>query len=152
MSNGSLTHQLDTVSYEFASIIFRKHAFDRTDSSSFEHLLNMVSKIIRKCQGLPFALKSLGRLLHNQSNMKEWEKLSKTKIWELSKKESNILLSLLLRYFHLPHQIKLCFSYCSIFNKGSELEIENLISLWMVEGLLPCQKGNRMEDFGEDYI
>ena len=49
--------------------------------------------------------------------------------------------------------LKRCFAYCSIFPKDHEFDKENLILLWMAEGLLQFSKSNeRMEKVGEHYF
>ncbi|KAL6285093.1 hypothetical protein ACE6H2_009483 [Prunus campanulata] len=48
-----------------------------------------------------------------------------------------------------------CFAYRSMFRKGSEIERDNLIQLWMARGWLhpsPNQSNLEMEDIGNDYF
>lgn len=42
---------------------------------------------------------------------------------------------LALSYNHLPPDLKVCFLYFGVFKKASEISVENLIRLWMAEGL-----------------
>lgn len=58
-----------------------------------------------------------------------------------------------LSYDNLPAHLKACFAYCSIFPQGYEFEKEKLVLLWMAEGLLQQQGGNRtMEEVGDRYF
>ncbi|XP_034199922.1 uncharacterized protein LOC117615052 isoform X1 [Prunus dulcis] len=48
--------------------------------------------------------------------------------------------------------LKHCFAYCSIFMKDFEIERENLVQLWMAEGLLHSSSNQEMEDIGNGYF
>ena len=50
-------------------------------------------EIVKKCRGLPLAVKTLGSLLHFKSEEKEWCYV-KEKPWDLSEDESSMLLAL----------------------------------------------------------
>jgi hypothetical protein len=48
----------------------------------------------------------------------------------------------MLSYHHLPSHLKRCFMYCSILPEDYEFEEQQLILLWMAEGLIqPPRKG-----------
>ncbi|KAL2461206.1 putative disease resistance RPP13-like protein 1 [Abeliophyllum distichum] len=104
--------------------------------------------LVRKCKGLPLAAKALGGLLRSKGSKKEWEDVLKSKIWDLPE-ENNILNVLRLSYRHLPSHLKHLFAYCSIFPKDYEFEKNELVLLWMGEGFLQLERGNkRMEELG----
>ena len=104
-----------------------------------------------KCKGLPSAVKSLGSRLYSKTDAREWEKILESEIWSL--KDDEILPSLILSYEDLPLHLKQCFAYCSIFPKDHEFDKEDLILLWMAEGLVQFPKSNeRMVEVGEQYF
>ena len=90
-------------------------------------------KIVKKCKGLPLALKTMGSMLYNKSSVSDWETVFQSEIWEFSKECCGIIPSLALSYIHLPSHLKVCFAYCALFPKDYEFKKECLIQLWMTE-------------------
>ncbi|XP_025631470.1 putative disease resistance RPP13-like protein 1 [Arachis hypogaea] len=106
-------------------------------------------KIVKKCDGLPLAAETLGRLLRTKHDVEEWNKILMSDIWEFSVEKSKIIPALLISYFHLSPYLKRCFVYCALFPKDYEFEKDELILLWMTEDLLPPPKrGERLEEVG----
>ncbi|KAI3444268.1 hypothetical protein Pfo_000933 [Paulownia fortunei] len=105
--------------------------------------------IARKCKGLPLAAKTLGSMLHFKDDPAEWESILKSEIWELPQ---DIFPALSLSYYHLPSQLKKCFTYCSIFPKNYNYEMNELVLLWMAEGFIRPSGKIRLEDLGNDYF
>ncbi|XP_059641637.1 putative disease resistance RPP13-like protein 1 isoform X2 [Cornus florida] len=131
--------------------LFAQNALQRRNFDAHPDLKEVGEKIVKKCDGLPLAAKTLGGLLRKELCQYEWENILNSKIWELSPGRSGILPALRLSYHHLSSHLKQCFAYCSIFPKGYEFDKKEVILLWMAEGLLQLCKGKkRMEDFGRD--
>ncbi|XP_034701830.1 putative disease resistance RPP13-like protein 1 isoform X2 [Vitis riparia] len=145
------THPLEGLSQAHCWSLFEKLAFENGASGPYPHLESIGRKIVAKCQGLPLAVKALGRLLYPKTDGREWEQILESEIWDLQDHE--IIPSLILSYQDLPLHLKRCLAYCSIFPKDHVFDKENLILLWMAEGLLQFSKGNeRMEKVGEQYF
>ncbi|PON86284.1 NB-ARC domain containing protein [Trema orientale] len=157
MSNSGIL-ELRAISDNDCWQLFAKHVFDNMNSDVPSNLQEIGMEIIRKCKGLPLAAKSLAGILRFVSNPKEWRRVLESDIWELQFQEnhgSNIHPALWLSYHFLPPYLKRCFAYCSIFPKDYKFypsEWEKIILLWMAEGLLPLEKGKRIEDVGEEYL
>ncbi|KAG5254805.1 disease resistance RPP13 protein [Salix suchowensis] len=131
--------------------LFEKHAFDYGDSSAHPELEGIGRKIVRKCKGLPLAVKSFAGLLRSERELQEWEKILRSNLWDLQ--NNNILPALRLSYHYLPKHLKRCFSYCSIFPKGCEFKQEEMVHLWMAEGFLIHLKSNqKMKEVGDEYF
>ncbi|KAL4393056.1 hypothetical protein AHAS_Ahas02G0013800 [Arachis hypogaea] len=106
-------------------------------------------KIVKKCDGLPLAAETLGRLLCTKHDVEEWNKILMSDIWGFSVQKSKIIPALLISYFHLPPHLKGCFVYCALYSKDHKFEKDDLILLWMAEDLLPPPKrGESLEEVG----
>ncbi|XP_040998184.1 putative disease resistance RPP13-like protein 1 [Juglans microcarpa x Juglans regia] len=146
--------QLGELSNEACLSIFTQHALDSKDFSVHPNLKDIGEELVRRCKGLPLAVKTIGGVLHSKNeDHNEWEKVLKNKIWDISVEESEIVPALMLSYHHLPSHLKRCFAYCSIPPKDYEFEEKEVILLWMAEGLIqPLQDEEEMEDLGFEYF
>ncbi|KAL8541693.1 hypothetical protein ACS0TY_002815 [Phlomoides rotata] len=107
---------------------------------------------MRKCQGMPLAVKVVGGLLHFKREEKDWLHVN-TDLWDLGVYRNGIFPALILSYLHLPPHLKHCYAYCSIFPKGYEFQREKLIHMWMSQGFIVSDSGSLlMEDIGDDYF
>ncbi|WJX22356.1 hypothetical protein P8452_11669 [Trifolium repens] len=107
-------------------------------------------KIVGKCKGLPLAAQSLGALLRDTREIGDWNNLLHSNIWET---ESKIIPALRISYQYLPPSLKRCFVYGSLFPKDHKFLKEDLILLWMAEGLLqPPNNGKTLEEVGYVYF
>ncbi|XP_028783810.1 putative disease resistance RPP13-like protein 1 [Neltuma alba] len=133
--------------------LFAKHAFNNQHHAVDPDLIQIGREIINKGGGSPLAIKTLGRLLHRKLSFQHWNKILKSEIWELSENDSNIISSLRLSYHYLPSNLKRCFVYCSIFPKDYHIDKNNLIQLWMADGLIfPTQKSMSLEEAGDEIF
>ncbi|XP_047158841.1 putative disease resistance RPP13-like protein 1 [Vigna umbellata] len=112
--------------------LFAKHAF-RDDTQPNPECREIGKKIVKKCKGLPLALKAIGSLLYNKSSVSEWDTVFQNEIWEIPKDRCDIVPALALSYVHLPSHLKTCFAYCALFRKDYEFKKEELTQLWMTE-------------------
>ncbi|KAI8570627.1 hypothetical protein RHMOL_Rhmol01G0050500 [Rhododendron molle] len=153
MAGTNKYHFLTGLSEDDCWSVFAQHAFEDRSMDANPNLVSIGQKIVKKCKGLPLAARTLGGLLRCKLTEDEWEGVLNSKIWELSEERSHILPALRLSYYNLPSHLKKCFAYCSILPKDYEFEEEELVYLWMAEGLIPKQTGQRkMEDLGREYF
>ncbi|XP_028099955.1 putative disease resistance RPP13-like protein 1 isoform X2 [Camellia sinensis] len=146
-------HLLQYLSDDDCWSVFEQHAFGKRSMNANPELVFIGKKIVGKCKGLPLAASTLGGLLKCKETDNDWENVLNSKIWDLTEKDNEIPPALRLSYHHLPSHLKRCFAYCSILPKDYEFEEEELIFLWMAEGLLQQQNGNKqMEDLGVEYF
>ncbi|XP_018722184.2 putative disease resistance RPP13-like protein 1 [Eucalyptus grandis] len=130
--------------------LFAKHAFDEHNFEARTRLEEIGQRIVKRCDGLPLALKTIGSLLCCESDIRKWEIIAESGIWNLAREKNEILPALLLSYHYLPPQLKRCFAYCSIFPKDCIYEKDQLILLWMAEGLIEQPNdGRTLEEVGD---
>ncbi|XP_047158840.1 putative disease resistance RPP13-like protein 1 [Vigna umbellata] len=136
-------HSLEQLQYEHSWRLFAKHAFGNDDTKPNPKYNEIDVKIVKKCKGLPLALKTMGSLLYNKSSVPEWETVLQSEIWEFSQERCDIVPALALSYIHLPSHLKVCFAYCALFPKDYEFRKEDLIQLWMTENFLHCHQHSK---------
>ncbi|KAL4600826.1 hypothetical protein ACB092_11G228000 [Castanea dentata] len=133
-------------------IVFIQNTLGTTDFSAYPELQEFGPKILERCQGLPLAAKALGGLLRT-IHCDEWKNVLNNKIWDMSEENSDVLPTLRLSYLYLPSHLKRCFAYCSLFPKDYEFKEQELVLLWMAEGLVQeSEKHKPMEDLGVEYF
>ncbi|XVF83163.1 hypothetical protein PTKIN_Ptkin16aG0111600 [Pterospermum kingtungense] len=130
-------YHLAVLSEEDCWELFAKHAFVNTSPSMHPQLKEIGEAIVKRCKGLPLAAKALGGVLRCELDADEWNKVLQSNLWDST---DNILPPLRLSYYYLPSHLKRCFVYCSLFPKDYEFQKEELIRLWMAEGLLQLSK------------
>ncbi|XP_021803429.1 putative disease resistance protein RGA4 [Prunus avium] len=117
----------------------------------------MGKDIVRKCGGVPLAVKTLGSQLYSKTDEREWKLVRDSEIWELKQEDAgHILPALRLSYTRLPPHLRQCLAYCSHLQKdGTEYSSNALIRYWMAHGILDQSHvhGNmELEDIGELYF
>ncbi|XP_058771512.1 putative disease resistance RPP13-like protein 1 isoform X2 [Vicia villosa] len=144
-------YPLQQLSDEDCWSVFANHAcLPQEESNEYMDLQKTGREIVRKCKGLPLAAQSLGGLLRRKRDIKDWDNILNSNIWE---NESKIIPALRISYNYLPPYLKRCFVYCSIFPKDYEFDKDDLILLWMAEDLLPSLKnGKTLEEVGNEYF
>ncbi|KAL6902226.1 hypothetical protein ACP4OV_005102 [Aristida adscensionis] len=127
--------------------ILRGYAFSGWSDNNCHDLELIGQRIAKNCQGSPLAAKSLGVLLSDTNGQREqWESiLNDVEILEDDKNKNIILPSLQISYQHLPYHLKQCFAFCSILPLGVEFEKDELVRLWMADGLVKSNGRRRVE-------
>ncbi|CAL1372822.1 unnamed protein product [Linum trigynum] len=99
--------------------LFEKMAFKGGVASGLRYV-EIGEGIVRKCRGVPLALRSMGGVLFFKDTESEWEAVRDRQLLNL---EGDILTTTLkLSYDHLPCHLKRCFAYCCLFPKDQEIE------------------------------
>ncbi|XP_057478306.1 putative disease resistance protein RGA4 [Actinidia eriantha] len=139
-------HHLPFLSEDECWLLFRQRAFG-DGNEEHPNLVAIGKEIVKKCGGVPLAAKALGGLLRFKSDENEWLLVKNSDIWNLQD-ENSILPALRLSYYNLPMELRQCFAYCAIFPKGTTIEKEHLIHLWMANGYISCKGNLEPEDIG----
>ncbi|KAL9156947.1 hypothetical protein ABFS82_09G113800 [Erythranthe guttata] len=129
-------HQLGHLSHEHCWLLLGRIALSRKNKEEHEKFENIGQEIAKKCKGLPLAAKTLGSLLRFKNSLEEWESVLNSEIWELEEVEVDLFPHLLLSYNELSPTLKRCFSYCAVFSKDTEINLNILITKWMALGYL----------------
>ncbi|KAJ3680265.1 hypothetical protein LUZ60_016543 [Juncus effusus] len=116
------------------------------------HLRDVGMEIVKKCDGLPLAIKVIGGLLAMKDKVRrEWEKVLQSNAWFTDEIPEELHRALYISYEDLSPQLKECFLYCSLYPEDFIMLRDDLIVLWIAEGVIEEKKGELMEDTGEEY-
>nr|KAJ0216958.1 hypothetical protein LSAT_V11C300148990 [Lactuca sativa] len=129
-------HSIDSLqrlSQEDALSLFSQHAFGVPNFDSHPTLRPYGEQFVKKCGGLPLALRILGRLLRTKTDEEEWKSLLDSEIWSLGN-EDKIVPVLRLSYNDLSATLKL------------DIEIKQEF------GKQPLKKQRHMSFVCEDYV
>nr|XP_007151801.1 hypothetical protein PHAVU_004G076000g [Phaseolus vulgaris]ESW23795.1 hypothetical protein PHAVU_004G076000g [Phaseolus vulgaris] len=132
---------------------FENHALKDGGLELNDELMKVGRRIVKKCNGLPLALKTIGCLLRTKSSTSDWKSILESDIWELPKEDNEIIPALFMSYRYLPSHLKRCFAYCALFPKDYMFVKEELILLWMTQNFLQSpQQIRHPEEVGEEYF
>ncbi|XP_031256452.1 putative disease resistance protein RGA3 isoform X1 [Pistacia vera] len=140
-------HHLSGLSEDECWLLFKERAFGQ-EKEERPNLVAIGKEIVKKCSGVPLAVKSLGSLMCYKSAENEWLSIKESDIWKLPQDKNSILPALRLSYSHLPSRIKRCFAFCAVFPKDSEIERQKLIHLWIANGFIQGSQNFEPEDIG----
>ncbi|CAD6257479.1 unnamed protein product [Miscanthus lutarioriparius] len=148
-------YQAKPLSDEDSQRLFFKRLFFSSDDCPPD-LRKVSDDILKKCCGLPLAIISIAGLLTNRSKSVEvWANVLRSIAAAAVDKDSPIdkmKRILLLSYFNLPHHLKSCLLYLSVFPEDYLIDCRQLILLWVSEGLIPGQDRETMEQLGRSYL
>ncbi|KAK8934880.1 putative disease resistance protein RGA4 [Platanthera zijinensis] len=122
------------------------------EEEEISNLRGIGIQIIKKCSGLPLAIKVMaGVLAQKEPNAKEWNKVLNHDAWSAGKLHAELRGALYLSYDDLPSSLKQCFLYCSIFPEDFVFSCEQLVRMWVAEGFIKVEGYSLMEDRAEEY-
>ncbi|KAL5701292.1 hypothetical protein ACHQM5_026642 [Ranunculus cassubicifolius] len=132
--------------------LFKQRAFGMGNGET-PNLVEIGKEITKKCGGVPLAAKALGGLMRFKSHESDWTFVRDSRIWDLPpSNENTILPALRLSYIHLPTSMRHCFAFCSIFPKDYQMRKEEVIHLWMANGLVQSRERMQLEDIGNEIF
>ncbi|KRG95185.1 hypothetical protein GLYMA_19G135500v4 [Glycine max] len=151
---GTVTsYKLRSLSPENSLSLFVKWAFKEGKEEKHPHLVNIGKEIVKKCRGVPLAVRTLGSLLFSKFEANEWEYVRDNEIWNLPQKKDDILPALKLSYDFLPSYLRQCFALFSIYPKDYEFSSVEVTRLWEALGVLaPPRKNETPEDVVKQYL
>ncbi|XP_059653500.1 putative disease resistance protein RGA4 isoform X2 [Cornus florida] len=132
---------------------FKQLAFKQGEESENPCRVIMGKEIVKKCKGVPLAIKAIGSLLYSKDTDAEWLLFKNNDLLKIAQEEDVILPILKLSYDHLPSNLKRCFAFCSLYLKDEKISKRELIKLWVANGFIQLGYENQqLEDVGELYF
>ncbi|AES70518.2 putative P-loop containing nucleoside triphosphate hydrolase, leucine-rich repeat domain, L [Medicago truncatula] len=146
-------HKLEGLSEEKSLELFNKKAFHDLSGYCPENLIDISSKIVEKCNGLPLAIVVIGGILAcKDRNPIEWSKFSENINADQSKEYSMIKKILGLSYHDLPCNLKSCFLYFGLYPEDSNVRSNILTRQWIAEGFVKEERGMTLEEVAEGHL
>ncbi|KAL2565404.1 hypothetical protein GLYMA_19G137200v4 [Glycine max] len=148
------SYKLQNLSPENSLSLFVKWAFkNEGEEEKHPHLVNIGKEIVKKCKGVPLAVRTLGSLLFSKFEANEWEYVRDNEIWNLPQNKDDILPALKLSYDFLPSYLRQCFALFSLYPKDYEFHSVEVARLWEALGVLaPPRKNETPEDVVKQYL
>nr|XP_027113584.1 putative disease resistance protein RGA3 [Coffea arabica] len=149
-------HFLELLPEDQCQFLFEKIAFGPGGAKRTEETEEIGKDIVRKCKGLPLAIKVMASLLRGIDGARKWRNIQKHEIWEAEKhsdaRKPQILPALSLSYNHLPAHLKRCFAYTCIYPKAYVFHKMDLIKVWKAASFILPRGQYSIEDIGEEYF
>nr|XP_023876130.1 putative disease resistance protein RGA3 [Quercus suber] len=133
--------------------LFKKMAFEEGEELKNGSFVEIGKEILKKCAGVPLAIRTIGGLLYFKKTEMEWLSFKINELSKIRLNESDILPTLKLSYDHLTSHLKQCFAYCSLFPKDYEIDKSSLINMWVAQGFITLHdKKQCPKDVGHEYF
>jgi NB-ARC domain len=117
-----------------------------------ENLKALGFDIVKKCNGLPLAIKVIGGVLCTKNRKEsDWRAVLSSTLWSTTMLPNDIHTALYLSYEDLPAHLKQCFIYCSLYPEDWEFGRVCLIHLWHAEGFLEADGNLSFWETGLEY-
>jgi hypothetical protein len=146
-------YTLKGLSLENSLSLFVKWAFKEGEEKKYPNLLEIGKDIVKKCRGIPLAVRTLGSSLYSKFDLDKWEFVRDSEIWNLRQNKDDILPVLKLSYDQMPSYLRHCFAYFSLFPKDYLFTCDEICNLWGVFGLVRPENGSqKLENNAREYI
>ncbi|KAJ1688937.1 hypothetical protein LUZ63_013092 [Rhynchospora breviuscula] len=146
------TIELKGLSEEMSWTLFEQKAFNKCEREPNSQILKIAKEIVKKCGGVPLALKALGSTMRSRKSFKEWLDTRDSEIWEIDM-ASPVMASLRLSYSNFSSQLRECFTYCSILPKGQYINKEQLINQWIAQTRsMACMEVHKGNEYFEQLV
>ncbi|KAK7378158.1 hypothetical protein VNO80_03595 [Phaseolus coccineus] len=147
------SYVLEGLSMENCFSLFVKWAFKEGEGKNYPDLLEIGKEIVKKCRGVPLAVRSLGSSLFLILDLERWEFVRDHEIWKIKQKKDDILPALKLSYDQMPSYLRHIFAFFSLYPKDYGFSSAEIVVLWESLGLLQSPVGNRkLENIARQYI
>ncbi|KAK3431308.1 hypothetical protein EUGRSUZ_E03173 [Eucalyptus grandis] len=149
----SPSYCLEALRAESSVNLLMKMACQEEEETRNPSKVEIGRQIVKMCDGIPLAIRMIGRLLFFKQTEAEWSNF-KDEIQESSPNYHYLSSILKLSYVHLPCHLKKCFAFCSLFPRDWVIDKQMLTSLWIAEGFIQPinNKSRNVEDIAHAYF
>ncbi|XP_073005561.1 putative disease resistance RPP13-like protein 1 [Typha latifolia] len=152
-------HHVEKLSDNDGWSLVSKMVFEDGEEGDMDELKDVGMRIVRKCDGLPLALKAIGGFLRTKKKrIHEWEKVVNNSAWSCNSMElpEEVSRALYLSYQDLPSHLKQCFTCLSlILSEDRTIKIGFFVRFCAAEGFVKPEGSSSsmasLEDLAEGY-
>uniref|UniRef100_J3MUV2 Uncharacterized protein n=1 Tax=Oryza brachyantha TaxID=4533 RepID=J3MUV2_ORYBR len=150
-------YKLSGLKHDQARHLFTKKVFkEKTNlDEQYPELVEQANLILKKCDGLPLAIVTIGGFLASQpKTVSIWRKLNEhiSADLEMNPKLKMIKAILVRSFDGLPYHLKACFLYLSIFPEDHKISRKRLMQRWVAEGYTWEAHGKPAEETSHDIF
>ncbi|KAI4981683.1 hypothetical protein ZWY2020_022175 [Hordeum vulgare] len=128
------------------------HRVKRLSADDERQLKGVGERLVDKCGCIPLAIKAVaGVLSTREASTDGWAEVLASPAWSVQGLPDDATRALYLCYDDLPHHLKQCFLYCSLFPPGFVVERRVLVQHWMAERLVRSRSGDSIEEVAKGY-
>ncbi|XP_073108433.1 putative disease resistance protein RGA3 [Elaeis guineensis] len=148
----ALVHHVDEMDTDDGWALVCKKVFRDDEKEEIFNLRDIGLKIVKKCDGLPLAIKTIAGVLKlKKRSIIEWNNVLRSDAWSMSQLQTELPGALFLSYEDLASDLKQCFLFCSLYPEDSRMHRDDLVRYWLAEGFVKSQGDVLLEDLAEDY-
>ncbi|CAO2199923.1 unnamed protein product [Urochloa humidicola] len=149
----SQVYEMEPLSFDDSKRLFLKRAFG-SENSCYHHLEDVPDRILTKCGGLPLAIVTVSSMLTNELAKEKWDRILSAIGSALSNKpDAKKMASIIsMSYFDMPHHLRTCLLYLSVFPEDYQIQKQSLINRWVAEGFIHYEEGRTKYETGEGYF
>uniref|UniRef100_A0A0E0JYU0 AAA+ ATPase domain-containing protein n=1 Tax=Oryza punctata TaxID=4537 RepID=A0A0E0JYU0_ORYPU len=146
-------YKLQPLSNDNSKKLFYKRIFCSEDGCPSE-LKDISEKTLRKCEGVPLAIITIGSLLAMRpQNLNQWDRVHNLIGSGLEKSHhvENMRHILSISYYDLPAHLRACFLYLSIYPEDYNIQRDQLIRRWISEGFILGEDMDALHEGGNYF-
>eukprot|EP01018_Ginkgo_biloba_P006723 Gb_01077 [translate_table: standard] len=138
--------------------LFSKRIFG--DELIPDGIQEIAKEVAGECKGLPLAINAVAAVMTMQTvDRREWLialnqlKTEADTFYSINTNiDHNLFQRLKWSYNALPDNLKICFLYLALYPEDQEIDADELIWLWIAEGLVKCRDGFYSIDIGYSLL
>nr|UBY07522.1 NBS-LRR disease resistance protein [Dasypyrum villosum] len=146
-------HHVDKLAPQDAWSLLKKQVLTSEENEPEVDMLEDIGfQIVAKCDGLPLAIKVMGGLLcKKEKTRRDWQDVLNDDIWSVSQSSKELNYAIYLSYQDLSPYLKQCFLHFSLKPKKMVLQDNEIVSMWVGEGLVEGDTYSRSLEEGNKY-
>ncbi|XP_048570802.1 putative disease resistance protein RGA1 [Triticum urartu] len=141
-------HRVNKMNYGDGLELLMKKSFQ--SSEQICEFKNIGYDIVKKCDGLPLAIKVVAGVLSTKRTVAEWKSIRDSK-WSIHGLPKELGGPLYLSYSNLPPQLKQCFLWCALLPPNFAIGRDDVAYWWVAEGFVRKEHDYSIHEIAEEY-